>query len=109
MRTDINGHGDNYIKIEENNRLKLKGVLLQISLFLKESTNSVLSEISSEEVLRIILKEINNLSSGKKVDIKKLDLHFAPTSSLQEISMDNNWTEEYLRLSSEYDKLIKIV
>jgi len=37
--------------------------------------------------------------------IKDLKLLFAPTGSLQEISIDSGWGEEFLEISSTFDKL----
>ncbi len=44
--------------------------------------------------------EVGNLSS--LIDIST---HFAPTSGYQELSLQNGWGDEYMKLSERFDKI----
>lgn len=48
---------------------------------------------------------IEQLSKGDKSCMKKLNMHFAPTSTFQEHSLQNGWAEEYIELSKEFDRI----
>jgi hypothetical protein len=40
---------------------------------------------------------------------RKLDLLFAPTASLQEISISNGWGDEFLGLARAYDDVVAVL
>lgn len=46
------------------------------------------------------------VGADSQPDINELTLLFFPTGPLQETSMSNDWSDEFLVLSSEFDKLI---
>lgn len=54
-----------------------------------------------------LLKELDELSEEvKKGELKSLgtlSMHFAPTSGFQELSMQNGWSKEYLKLADRFD------
>ena len=48
------------------------------------------------------------INALRKLDyscLKELKIDFLPTSTFQELSMNNAWGEEYIRLSSRFDEL----
>jgi hypothetical protein len=61
---------------------------------------------SVSEVLADLDRGILALESDSKPDCRKLTLLFAPTGNLQEMSMANEWAQEYLALSARFDDLI---
>ncbi len=84
-------------------------LLKKILTFLKESDDSDWTSESVKEVFSIIKNEIKKLEIGKSINKQKLIREFAPTSSLQEISIENDWADEYLKFSGEFDGLINSI
>ncbi|WMI70041.1 hypothetical protein [Mangrovimonas sp. YM274] len=85
----------------------LKEILETTIDFLSNSVESVWSPLSPEEVIKNLKKQIENLKYDRPIDKILLGVEFAPTSTIQEISIANNWTKEFLKLSAEFDDLIK--
>lgn len=48
---------------------------------------------------------IARLQQGDKEVLEDIYLEFAPTSTFQEHSMQNGWSDEYLKLASQFDKI----
>ena len=61
---------------------------------------------SEEDVIAALDDHIENLLSHNFSNIWDLIILFAPTGSLQEISISNGWGAEYLALASEFDTAI---
>ena len=50
---------------------------------------------------------ISELEMGNSASIEDISVHFAPTAMFQELSLQNNWSKEYLLISSQFDKIVK--
>ncbi|MFX3633579.1 MAG: hypothetical protein ACE3L7_24825 [Candidatus Pristimantibacillus sp.] len=61
---------------------------------------------SVEEALSALNTYINRLNKGDKSVFSEIQLLFAPTGSLQEISISNGWSNEYIELSSRFDHIV---
>jgi hypothetical protein len=48
---------------------------------------------------------ISELEKGNINSLPEISVHFAPTSAYQELSLQNNWSKEYLKLSTQFDKI----
>jgi hypothetical protein len=48
---------------------------------------------------------IGKLTNGDKSCLDELNMHFLPTSTFQEHSLMNDWAEEYMKLSEEFDNI----
>jgi hypothetical protein len=48
---------------------------------------------------------INSLNSGNVEVLDTLNILFAPTSTFQELSLANDWSDEYLKMAEEFDKI----
>ena len=82
--------------------------------------NEVKKNISSEsdmtycyyntptELIAILNKFISEIENGNLNVIDDLAVEFAPTSSLQEHSMGNGWSDEYLIIAEEFDSIERI-
>lgn len=69
-------------------------------------TDLLWTNYNSVEELIVELNEIHNLLRDKnRKGLESLRYLFAPTGTLQEISMQNDWIQEYLNLSLEFDTL----
>jgi hypothetical protein len=71
------------------------------------SHDAVWSSTSVAEIVAILDRGIAALQGGTELNRDELKLLFAPTGALQETAMDNGWSDEYLVLSAEFDRLIK--
>ena len=48
---------------------------------------------------------MEQLSKGDKSCLENLNMHFLPTSTFQEHSLKNDWTNEYMKLSEKFDSI----
>ena len=55
------------------------------------------------EVVESLEREIDSLIARGKCDRLELSVLFAPTGAIQEISMANGWSDEYLALAAGFD------
>lgn len=58
---------------------------------------------SPQDVHKEIDKYISELKNGNLDSLSEIRMHFAPTSGYQELSMQNNWSKEYLELADKFD------
>lgn len=58
---------------------------------------------SPEDVHKEIDRYISELKNGNLASLNEIKMHFAPTSGYQELSMQNNWSAEYLKLAEKFD------
>ena len=71
--------------------------------FLENSENSIYAARSVWEIRAEICEICRNISTPHSME--KLQILLAPTGDLQEISIDNGWGEEFLRIASEIEIL----
>jgi hypothetical protein len=71
------------------------------------SEDAVWSSTGVQEIVAILDRGIESLERGAELNRDDLKFLFAPTGPLQETSMDNGWSGEYLLLSAEFDRLIQ--
>ena len=92
-----------------NSNRKLTDLLVAVKGFLFKYDNMSFDGLSPAEIgmdLGIVIEQLQN---GERIDKEYLTALFAPTAPIQECAMANEWTDEYLRLSGEFDDLIKKV
>ncbi len=58
---------------------------------------------TAKELREEIQLYVNELSAGNLQSLKTIQIHFAPTSTFQEHSISNGWSDEYLRLAEKFD------
>lgn len=58
----------------------------------------------SEEIIRKLEVEISKARNTKPMDIYTLELLFAPTGVIQEISIDNGWGTKFLCIAEVVDQ-----
>ena len=71
---------------------------------LGESKSSDWAGLTVEEVIRQLEDELDRARNSQPMDLKRLGFLFAPTGTLQEISIDNDWANEFLEISKTIDK-----
>jgi hypothetical protein len=86
--------------------MSLIDVLKRCRELSQASKDAVWSSIGVTEIVAMLDLGIKALECGTEVNRDELKLLFAPTGALQETSMDNGWSSEYLLLSAMFDGLI---
>ena len=64
---------------------------------------------SSADALREFDALLEQIESGDTTHRSELELLFAPTGSIQEVSISSGWGEEFLAVSERFDAAIKRV
>lgn len=82
------------------------GILVRVRIFITDDSDMMWSAFEDPEDLR---KEIDDIIEGlKSGDFAKMEtahLDFLPTSAFQEHSMQNGWSDDYLKLAEQFDHL----
>ncbi len=86
--------------------LELIDILIKIKERFTDNSDMLWTSYESAKEVRDELDDF--LEQLKKDDIsclEDLNLHFLPTSTFQEHSLQNNWTKEYMKLSDQFDRI----
>jgi hypothetical protein len=83
---------------------KLVSALEETISYLKMSQSSDWSTLPVEEIVRRLEREVAKARTRKPMDVNLLDRLFAPTGAIQEISIENGWGSEFLRISEVIDR-----
>jgi len=81
----------------------LTKALEQTILFLRQSEDSLWSSLSVDEIIEQLENELSKIKNSQKIDVKRLSYLFAPTGSIQDVSIDNGWGNEFIELSNVID------
>jgi hypothetical protein len=87
--------------------MSLIDVLKRCRELSRASQDAVWSSTGVSEIVAMLDRGIESLERRAELNRDELKLLFAPTGALQETSMDNGWSCEYLLLSAEFDGLIE--
>jgi hypothetical protein len=87
--------------------MSLLYILKRCRALSQASQDALWSSTSVSEIVAVLDRGIESLVHGGELNRNELKLLFAPTGALQETSMDNGWSDEYLLLSAEFDRLIE--
>ena len=82
---------------------KLEAAIEETISLLDCSTDSDWSSLTCHEVSEILNKELVKIRKGEEFDKLELGVLFAVTGDIQEISMRNDWHEEYLVIAEKID------
>ena len=82
----------------------LHNALVRTRELLSESEVSAFSSTSVSTLVREFDDLIARLDRGASVDRKRLQYLFAPTAAIQEMSIDNDWGDEFIKLSNVVDE-----
>lgn len=64
---------------------------------------------SAIDLKKKLFTYIQELKADNLKSITILNLHFAPTSTFQELSISNGWSDEYIRISTVFDEIYKLL
>lgn len=83
---------------------KLISALDETISLLRKSQPSDWANMPVEEIIAKVEAEITWARNSQTFDSNLLGFLFAPTGAIQEMAIDNGWTEEYLRISEIVDQ-----
>ena len=87
---------------------ELIDILQTIKSKLTDESDLMWTSYETAEQLRDELDiYIEQLKKGDNSCLDNLNMHFAPTSTFQEHSIQNRWTDEYIALSDRFDNVYK--
>lgn len=72
----------------------------------QHSQESAWASMEIDEIQKELGQYIKEIKVGNLKNLKKLQVLFAPTGPIQEISLDNGWGEQFVKLAGEIDRLI---
>ena len=72
----------------------------------KSSQSSDGASMFVQEIIRELESEITRAKNSEQINTKLLSFLFAPTGSIQEISIDNGWGDDFLRISGVIDEVL---
>lgn len=81
----------------------LEQALARTCQLLADSNESDWSPLSPAEVNQNLEHALQHIRAGHQFDRNAVVLEFAPTSTIQEISMVSGWHEEYMQLAKVID------
>jgi hypothetical protein len=85
---------------------ELIDLLTEIKKKITDDSDVVWTRFNTVDELRKHLdKYILLLNQRDKKVINDINIDFAPTSTFQELSIQNGWSEDYIRLASKFDRL----
>jgi len=73
----------------------------------KDADTSWSSYDDPQEIREELDEYISKLTNGNEEVLDTLNLLFAPTSTFQELSIANDWSDEYLAMAEEFDKIFE--
>lgn len=81
-------------------------ILLKIREKITDDSDLIWTCFETADELRKEIDEfILRLDHGDENVINDIYIHFLPTSTFQEHSMQNGWTDEYMKLAGQFDKI----
>ncbi len=96
-----------FTNFKAHNQQRLCEVLSQTKRFVESSEESIWSGLSPAEIAMDISIAISQIDKDAAFDVIHLKMLFAPTGPIQEIAIASDWSDNYLKLSSEFDSLIE--
>lgn len=87
--------------------MSLLKILKRCRALSQASQDALWSERGVSAVVAVLNRGIESLECGTELNRDELILLFAPTGDLQETAITNGWSDEYLSLSAEFDRLIE--
>lgn len=85
---------------------KLSNIIDRVINHISDDSDMTYVYYESASLFRDNLQNIKSeIQNDNSEGLFKLSVEFAPTSSIQEHSLANGWSKEYLSISEEFDKI----
>jgi hypothetical protein len=89
----------------DQNIEKMIELLEDLAYYLEESDPTPYASSEPRELAVEVREVMEELKSSNVQHLGVLKFHFIPTGNYQEISMKNNWDEDYLMMASDFDSI----
>ena len=100
----------NQTSIDEwDDKLKLLSILSTTKEFLMKSPKYGWPDEDAKEIIEIINNIIQHIFNHDQAMPKYSLILYAPTGPIQEIAISNGWSDIYMKLANEYDKVEYII
>lgn len=87
---------------------KVSEILKHIESYTNADSETGFSSFeSTKQFLDDLNQDIINIENCDFSTLGKVNIEFLPTSTYQEISISNGWSETYIKLSKDFDELFK--
>jgi hypothetical protein len=85
---------------------KVADILKQIKAFISQDTDTVWAGFdNADKFLEELNQDIEKIENCNFETLEKVHIEFLPTCTYQELSMSNGWSDKYLELSTEFDRI----
>lgn len=89
-----------------NDFQKIGQLLRKIKAKIQDDTNVLWTHYNDTKTfIEDLESDIKAIENCDRKTLEKIKINFLPTSTYQEISLSNNWSDEFLRIASEFDNL----
>lgn len=89
-----------------NDFQKVADILKQIKEFIKSGLDTSWAGYeNADQLLAELNKDIEQIEDCDFITLEKVRTEFLPTSTYQEISISNGWSDNYLKLSEDFDNV----
>jgi len=86
--------------------LELIEVLKAVKANIKDDADCIWSYFETpQDAQNEIDRYVAELEKGNLNSLHEISVHFAPTAGYQELSLQNGWSNEYIKLSERFDKI----
>lgn len=82
---------------------KVVSILEETTALLQTSLSSDKTSMSVEDLMDALEAEIVRAREQQSVDTDRLKMLFAPGGPIQEVSIDNGWGDDFVRISQIMD------
>lgn len=83
-------------------------ILLKIKQKISDDSDLTWTRFETADELRKEIDEfILRLNQGDDNVFNDISIHFLPTSTFQEHSLQNGWGDEFMKLAEQFDKIYK--
>lgn len=85
---------------------KVAEILKQIKAVVSKDTDTVWAGFdNADKFLEELNQDIEKIENCNYQTLEKVHVEFLPTCTYQELSMSNDWSDKYLELSTDFDKI----
>lgn len=89
-----------------NDFQKIGQLLRKIKAKIQDDTDVLWTHYNDTKTfIKDLESDIKAIENCDRKTLEKIKINFLPTSTYQEISLSNNWSDEFLRIASEFDNL----
>lgn len=89
-----------------NDFQKIGQLLRKIKAKIQDDTDVLWTHYNDTKTfIEDLESDIKSIENCDRKTLEKIKINFLPTSTYQEISLSNNWSDEFLRIASEFDNL----